>query len=212
MPIANFSTSVPVIKTVGEIQEMLAKASVQVLMIDYEGTLPKSITFRMERGGESLHFRLPADWRGVQSVLRRQKGVSLSGCSDEQSQRVSWRIVRDWIRAQLALVETGAAKLEEVMLPYLLIDSEMKTTLYQRFSGRFAKNLYFLRGCDMQFDASCDSHRRVVSQIARCEWMDEAERVERDCECAKYKVLPDGNPVHAECHENSEAWRLWGEK
>lgn len=134
MPIANFSTSVPVIKTVGEIQEMLAKASVQALMIDYEGTLPKSITFRMERGGEPLHFRLPADWRGVQSVLRRQKGVPRSGCSDEQSQRVSWRIVRDWIRAQLALVEAGAAKLEEVMLPYLLIDPEMKTTLYQRFS------------------------------------------------------------------------------
>lgn len=135
MPIANYSTEVPIMKTLGEIQGMLVTAGAQALMTEYVGQLPASVAFRIERSGLHLHFRLPADWRGVQAVLRRQKGVGRAGCTDEQSQRVAWRIVRDWVRAQLALVEAGCAQMEQVMLPYLL-DGQTNETLYEKIKSQ----------------------------------------------------------------------------
>ena len=36
----------------------------------------------------------------------------------EQATRVAWRIVKDWLAAQLAMIEAGLVDLEEVFLPY----------------------------------------------------------------------------------------------
>ena len=32
--------------------------------------------------------------------------------------RVAWRILKDWVEAQLALIETGMVSVEQVFLPY----------------------------------------------------------------------------------------------
>ncbi|MCH8134806.1 MAG: hypothetical protein IIB77_02370, partial [Proteobacteria bacterium] len=36
----------------------------------------------------------------------------------EQASRVAWRIIKDWLRAQLAIIETEQAEMVEVFLPY----------------------------------------------------------------------------------------------
>ena len=38
----------------------------------------------------------------------------------EQAQRVAWRILKDWIESQIALMESGMVCMEEVFLPYML--------------------------------------------------------------------------------------------
>lgn len=137
MPIANYSTSVPVLNTVAEITGILVRAGAQATMTEYDDKLPVSVSFRIDRNGNMLHFRLPADWRAVQRVLVKQK-VKPSERTDEQSRRVAWRIVRDWMRAQLALIEADCAKVEQVMLPYLVVDPVTNETLYQKFeAGKF---------------------------------------------------------------------------
>ncbi len=134
MPLANYTTSVPVSRTMNEISEMLAKAGARSVMIDYgEFGVPTAISFRITsvdiHGDTHLHFRLPADYRAVQAVLKKQR----LACDNARSQRVSWRIVRDWLRAQLALTEAGQAKLDQVMLPYLIIPATNET-LYEKLS------------------------------------------------------------------------------
>src|SRR6266478_5746936 len=37
----------------------------------------------------------------------------------EQAYRVAWRNILDWVQAQMALLEIGMAKIEEVFLPYM---------------------------------------------------------------------------------------------
>jgi hypothetical protein len=48
----------------------------------------------------------------------------------EQALRVSWRILKDWVEAQIAIVETKMVQIEQVFLPYAIMpDGRM---LYER--------------------------------------------------------------------------------
>ena len=52
-----------------------------------------------------------------------------------QSTWVAWRILKDWIEVQLALLDTGMVELEEISLPYLLQGDQ---TLYHALrEGKF---------------------------------------------------------------------------
>ncbi len=46
---------------------------------------------------------------------------------------VAWRIVKDWLEAQLALLQSRQVKLEQVMLPYMLGTGEQgePVTVYE---------------------------------------------------------------------------------
>ena len=50
-----------------------------------------------------------------------------------QAERTAWRNVRDWVLAQIALVESCDAEMDEVFLPYLM--DEDGNTLYQAYSN-----------------------------------------------------------------------------
>ena len=46
---------------------------------------------------------------------------------------MAWRIVKDWVEAQMALLATGMVELEEIFLPYMLSGDR---TLYQVLTER----------------------------------------------------------------------------
>ena len=48
-----------------------------------------------------------------------------------QAERVAWRVLKDWLEAQLALIEAGVADMAEVMLPYLHVAPGV--TLYRAY-------------------------------------------------------------------------------
>jgi hypothetical protein len=52
----------------------------------------------------------------------------------EQAYRVAWRNILDWVQAQMALLEIGMAKMEEVFLPYML--DQQGQTLFERMEQR----------------------------------------------------------------------------
>ena len=58
-------------------------------------------------------------------------------CDEKQAERIAWRNVKDWIAAQLALVETEQAAMEQVFLPYLL-DQENRTLSQRIAESNFA--------------------------------------------------------------------------
>lgn len=60
-------------------------------------------------------FLLPANVAGVKAVFSRQKVRAPEG----QAERTAWRNIRDWIMAQMAIVEAGQVELQEVFFPYL---------------------------------------------------------------------------------------------
>jgi hypothetical protein len=66
----------------------------------------------------------------VRAVLLRQR-VAPRYSTVERAARVAWRILQDWVSAQLAIIETEMVGLDQVMLPYAHTDSS-GTTVYER--------------------------------------------------------------------------------
>jgi hypothetical protein len=132
MPILNYTTSIEAQKTAGEIQGILAAKGAHSIAIDYEHGQPVGLTFRLKIRDQEISFRLPSNWRGVEQTMRRDKKCPPRLKNSEQAQRVSWRILKDWVEAQLAIIESGQAEVAEVFLPYAITGNGQ--TLFQRIT------------------------------------------------------------------------------
>lgn len=139
MPILNYTTSIDFNKTVGEIYAILARAKVQQISTDYENGMPSAIRFMIIYFEQPIYFRLPCNVEGVFKSLCRAPKVPYRLQNREQARRVAWRIIKDWIEAQLAIVESQQAQITEVFLPYVL--DETQRTLFERFTENHQKQL-----------------------------------------------------------------------
>lgn len=129
----NKTTTISPAKTVGEIQQMLAKKGVRKLVIDYdESNEPIGLTFSLLWQGIPVYYALPCRWEGVLSVLKKTSGVPRKNHTKEHAQRVAWRVLKDWIEAQLAIAEAELASLPEIFLPYAI--TRTGETVYNRAS------------------------------------------------------------------------------
>ena len=69
-----------------------------------------------------LGYAMPVNYEAVYDVLT-DEGLIFKRDTDrrkEQARRVAWRILKDWIEAQIALLESGMVEMEEIFLPYML--------------------------------------------------------------------------------------------
>ena len=123
MPIKNFSTMVDVGRTAGKIQRMLVAAGAKAIMTEFgDDGVMESLSFNIVTPQGRVGYRLPANVDGVEVCLTKQR-VTPRFRTREHACKVAWRIVEDWIAAQLAIVESEMVTAQEVFLPYMLTDS-----------------------------------------------------------------------------------------
>lgn len=84
----------------------------------------------MHQHGNRLARFYPAGTCRRHFAVFKKQGIK---CDPEQAERVAWRNVRDWVLAQMALVESCDAAVDEVFLPYMTDNSGK--TLYQMYSA-----------------------------------------------------------------------------
>lgn len=122
MPLLNYTTKIDVEKTVGEIQKMLGLHGARAIMTEYddEGIIT-SLSFRIRVGEQEPSFRLPCDWRPVLEVMENDRKVPRSSCNQIQAVRVAWRIVKDWVEAQMAFIDSRQVRTEQVFLSYAVM-------------------------------------------------------------------------------------------
>lgn len=118
MPIKNYTTTVPAAQSVAEIVGALAAHGATRIQQDYDGGEPVSIAFVIDTPAGLRAFRLPSSADRVKTVLLRQKVKA----DDVQAERVAWRILRDWVMAQMAILETEMVAMDQIMLPYMVDD------------------------------------------------------------------------------------------
>lgn len=129
MAIKNYTTSISAEKTISEISSALVKAGANKIMVDYADGLAVALTFQLVHKGKTVFFQLPCNWEGVYNRLKNDSKVPRSKKTDEQALRTAWRIIKDWIEAQLAIIEAELVDTAEVFLPYALTSTG--TTIYQ---------------------------------------------------------------------------------
>lgn len=133
MPLLNYTTKIDVEKTISEIQKCLASHGASAILTDYEDGYVKAISFKISFLGQEVGFRLPTDWKPVLATLEGDRKVPRSLHTREQAVRVAWRIVKDWVVAQMAIVDTKMVSVGEVFLPYAVTKSGQ--TLAEKFSS-----------------------------------------------------------------------------
>lgn len=133
MGLLNYTTKIDADKTAQEIAKCLSMHGASQVLTEYDEKegLVKAISFAINMNGKKMGFRLPCDWKPVYEILKVQKDTGRYMNSERkekweselrlQAVRTSWRIVKDWVEAQMALVETSMVKTEQVFLPYLVM-------------------------------------------------------------------------------------------
>lgn len=116
MAIKNYTTKVDVYTSIGEIQGALARHGATKIMIDYDNGKPQAIAFGIDTPVGPRGFRLPAAVDGTLRVFAAQKIKA----DREQAEMTAWRNVRDWVLAQIALIELRSLFIPNGGTEYLL--------------------------------------------------------------------------------------------
>jgi len=126
MPIKNYTTEVAVGKTMGEITQTLSRRGVNRIstLFDDNGN-PTGIGFTMKTDYGFRDFEFTVNSAGVLAVLKREAQPRYQ--NPDQAARVGWRIAKDWLEAQVALVEIGLASMDQVFMPYMIGDAKGHT-------------------------------------------------------------------------------------
>jgi hypothetical protein len=105
MPLLNYTTSIQVQKTVGEMVSILTAHGARAILQGYDdkGAIA-GLSFKIYVSEQELAFRLPADWPAVLRVMERDRRVPRRFRTLDQARRVAWRILKDWVEAQMALI------------------------------------------------------------------------------------------------------------
>ncbi len=131
--IKNYTTQISTEKTLGEIQKALATHKATAVLTEYDdGGVVTHVSFKLRMEHGEMSFRLPANIDGVLGCLLQNPTVPKRLRCREQAARVAWRIVKDWIEAQLAIVDAEMCEMAEVFLPYAQLTNDGRT-LYEKF-------------------------------------------------------------------------------
>lgn len=142
MAILNYTTSIATEKTAAEIQKKLVMAKAQAVLCEYDDdTVMCAMSFRIVTPHGPILFRLPANTQGVLKALKSDDKVPRKLKTKEQAARVAWRIIKDWIEAQLAIVDAQMADMTEVFLPYA--QSQDGNTVYESLKKNEFKSLTY---------------------------------------------------------------------
>ena len=128
MPIKNYTTRISAFQSIGEIQGALAQHGAAKIMVDYVDGKPTGISFGLATPAGMRGFVLPAAVDGTLRAFQKQR----IKCDEDQAERTAWRNVRDWVLAQMALIESCDMQVEEPFLPYLA--NRNGETVYQLYS------------------------------------------------------------------------------
>ena len=152
MAILNYNTEVPPERTIGEITAMLIRKGARSITTEYsEGGDISAVSFVMKVGGLPVAFLLPANVAGVAAALQRdfplskvraKQAANVRAYKERQRSRarwIAWRILKDWIAAQMALIESNQAEAAQVFMPFAC--QENRQTMFEVWQERNRKQL-----------------------------------------------------------------------
>lgn len=142
MSILNYTTKIDADKTAQEIAKCLSAHGAKAILTEYDpkDNYVSSLSFKISINNQDVSFRLPCEWAPILDIFSNDRKVPRRSVTREQAVRTAWRIVKDWVEAQMALVETRMVRTEEVFMPYII------TKNGQTLAERMQENPAFLLG------------------------------------------------------------------
>lgn len=145
MFLKNYTSDVPVVRTISSIEQTLAKCGVLRLQKEFGPRADvAALTFTIPVGTSEMNVRLPAKPDEVLEQLwvryRRETSRPRKRKEDfiEQAQRTAWKLVQDWIEVQMSFIQMKQADVVEVFMAYVW---DGKRTYYQSLKESNYKGL-----------------------------------------------------------------------
>ena len=133
-------------QTISEIQILLRKHNLgRFQMIFSNDGKIESVYFSIRTKESEIPYKLPANHKPLMELAKQGKTKYLKPNDEEQAIKIAWRQIYRWIESQLALIQTQMVDIQEVFLPYMMVDNE--NTIYQKmltngFSGYLLKDSF----------------------------------------------------------------------
>jgi len=123
------TTRITASRTAAEVSEVLIRSGATQIATDYKNARVSGLRWTMMVDGRDMLFNLPARVEPVFQLLKARSERRAYGRTyrltpatlielREKAERVAWRQLLRWTQAQLAMIEVGMAKAQEVFLPY----------------------------------------------------------------------------------------------
>ena len=138
MALLDYTTKVPVSRTIAQIQAKLVEHGARAIIMEYgaDGRV-EALAFNVKMPNRDLPIRLPINTASTLRVLQRQaadREIPAGYAKDDQAYRVAWRNIFHWVSAQMALLSTEMVKMEEIFLPYVITPGGQ--SIYQVIAGK----------------------------------------------------------------------------
>lgn len=132
MTLLNYSTGIEASKTVFEIHKILTSHGARSILTNYtnDGVI-ESLSFMIITPNGERGIRLPIVPDSILKVMNKSNKIPRTFRNKPQAIRVAWRIVKDWVEAQMAILETEMVQIEQIFLPY--IEASNGKTVYQLY-------------------------------------------------------------------------------
>ena len=138
MSLLNFTTKVKAAKTINNVTQILVGGGARQIMSEFDDKgVASGISFSISTPLGMRGFTLPVNAKPIYHLLQEDDNPTIrpNMRTMEHAHDVAWRIIKDWLEAQMALVETEMVTFEQVMLPYMR--SVDGSTFYDEYlSGR----------------------------------------------------------------------------
>lgn len=119
MSVMNYTTKIPAYKTVTEVEYMLMQHGASAIMKTFEDGRINGLTFALPVNGQNIPVKLPVRIPQVLAALQKEKrehpkkNVTVTM---EQAEMVAWRQVKDWIEAQMQMVDLQQMEMVQIFL------------------------------------------------------------------------------------------------
>lgn len=127
--IKNYTTEISAERSIAEIEKLLASFGTTEIRKEYLGDgRIHALSFKIE--GDV--FKLPANVNGVKHIMFKDKRDSsrrdVMRNRDIRAYNVAWRVIKDWVHAQLSLIFSNQAPPKQLFFGHMY---DGKRTMYQ---------------------------------------------------------------------------------
>lgn len=121
MAIKNYTSKKSATATAAEIEELLIKHGAKMIQKEITNGNISAFRFVVDTAVGLVPIQLPVNVEAVYKILQKDRKTNRAvKVTMAQAERTAWRCLYDWTAAQMALIEIGMVKLEQVFLPYVV--------------------------------------------------------------------------------------------
>jgi len=146
MNIKNYTSSVPAVQSIADIERILVSMGAKNIMKEYDGFgKVDSIMFSIPRGESSVPVKLPARREAIKKLFleqyKRTPNREQIETAAAQAERSAWKNVKEWVELQATMIKLEQAEFMEVFMPYIYSMSQGKTAFQIAKDNSFQKLL-----------------------------------------------------------------------